>query len=142
MRLSPSRKWTPAPFEYNKIHGYEAQTFAEYCGDLFVGYWPKGEIWRYSRVERKWVYFRRLFTESSGEEFYPWSDRPLDDLDRAFFGQRVTSLIPLKDSLYAVTSNLNGWHADLEINSLTSEQVDEYGALWEIKGVDCYTVYD
>lgn len=141
--LQPSEKWTPPTLRARERIGYEAQSMAEYCGDLFVGYWPKGEIWRFSRELNQWVYFKRFFSESRGDKtFIPWSNRDADQLDSSFFGQRITALIPFEKSLFVTTSNLSSWHAGIFIQDfLTSDELDEYGAIYEIKGKDCLTVY-
>ncbi len=139
--LAPSYQWTPPALRNREKVGYEAQSMAEYCGDLFVGYWPKGEIWRYSRTEEKWFYFKRLFSPVDGESFIPWYDRSPDELETAFYGQRVTALVPFKDSLYAITSNLRSWDSGVFADFLSSERESEYGAIWKITGVGCRTVY-
>jgi hypothetical protein len=140
--LRPSAKWTPPPFVLREKQGFEAQTMAEYCGDLFVGYWPKGEIWRYSRIEKKWIYFVRFFSYHEQEAFIPFSDRATDNLNSAFFGQRVTALLPYEDSLYAVTANLNSWKSSVFSSALTKEQQDQYGSVWKIRGDNCLTTYE
>jgi hypothetical protein len=139
--LKPSEKWTPPPLRNREKIGFEAQSMAEYCGDLFVGYWPKGEVWRYSRRDNVWVYFKHLFTPVVNEGFVPWADRSPDGLPGAFFGQRVTALVPYEDSLYAFTSNLHYWTDDIFVDALSKERQDEYGMIWKITGLNCKSVY-
>jgi hypothetical protein len=139
--LKPSEKWTPPPLRNREKIGFEAQSMAEYCGDLFVGYWPKGEVWRYSRRDNVWVYFKRLFTPVVNEGFLPWADRSPDGLPGAFFGQRVSALVPYEDSLYAFTSNLHYWNDDIFVDALSQELQDEYGKIWKITGLNCKSVY-
>jgi hypothetical protein len=43
VELRPAEILQP-PFVTGEGPGYEAQSMAEYCGDLFVGYYPRGEI--------------------------------------------------------------------------------------------------
>lgn len=131
---------TPPKFASGDPIGYEAQAIAEYCGDLFVGYWPDGEIYRFDHKTGEWSFFQRLFTATGGEPFIPYSNRPLDGLDRSFYGQRVTALVPYGDSLYAVTSNLREWTPDVQ-SALTSAQQAEYGAVYRIKRPGCQTKY-
>lgn len=84
--------------------------FDAQVGDLFVGYWPRGEIWRRHRTTGKWSLAVRLFHHPvSKEPLVPYSNREADGKSWAFYGQRVSALVPFGDSLYAATSNLGGW---------------------------------
>jgi hypothetical protein len=139
--LKPSKKWTPPPMREREVLGYEAQSMAEYCGDLFVGYWPKGELWKFSREKNQWEYFKRFFSSRGDETFIPWLNRPADKKTPAFFGQRITALIPHERSLYVVTSNYGGWVDSVSADHLLPSELDEYGSIYEIKGKDCLTVY-
>lgn len=122
--------------------GYEAQSMAEYCGDLFVGYWPKGEIWRYDHRENKWHYFKRFFSQEPGEYFIPHKDRTADHLEGAFFGQRITALVPFEESLYVSTSNLRSWKIGEEVpDTVGAEKAEEYGAIYKITRAGCRTNY-
>jgi hypothetical protein len=122
--------------------GYEAQSMAEYCGDLFVGYWPKGELWRWDHIAEKWSLFHRFFTSSPDEAFIPYSDRPKDNLDNAFFGQRITGLVPFSESLYVTTSNLLAWRREISaLKILEKEKVKEYGAIYKVTRYGCKSTY-
>jgi hypothetical protein len=113
--------------------GYEAQSMAEYCGDLFIGYWPKGEVWRWDHLNEKWSLFQRFFTELPNEDFIPHANRKPDDLDSAFFGQRITSLVPFDNALYVATSNLNVWSSKTKAQKIIGESLAaEYGAIYKI----------
>jgi hypothetical protein len=129
------------PFATGERLGYEAQSMAEYCGDLFVGYWPRGEIWRRDRSTGKWSLAVRLFSHPiETEPVIPYFDRPSDGLHSAFYGQRVTALIPLGYSLYAASSNLNLWPTGYEPEIITQDQAAEYGALYRLTIPGCETV--
>lgn len=108
--------------------GYEAQSMAEYCGDLYVGYWPTGSIWRLHRGQWSEI---KLFPDNA--DFIPHSSRPADDLDSSFFGRRVTALVPWQGALYATTSNLRGWGAGQE-TVIRDKEAELYGAIWRIGG--------
>lgn len=142
-KLKPSSMTPPKIAELSdKRLGYEAQTMASYCGDLFVGYWPKGEVWRYDHVAREWKYFKRFFSNVEGEPFIPHSYRPDDELNPAFFGQRVTAMVPFKGSLYVTTSNLRAW----TVNDSARVKIDpanasEYGAIYKVTKQGCTTSY-
>ncbi|UHG99209.1 hypothetical protein [Pseudomonas sp. 7-41] len=141
--LKPSDMTPPKIAELSdKRMGYEAQTMASYCGDLFVGYWPKGEVWRYDHAAGKWEFFNRFFSVEEDEPFIPHSYRPDDDLNPAFFGQRITAMVPFKGSLYVTTSNLRSWTAaDTALSKISPAKADEYGAIYKVTKPGCSTSY-
>ncbi|NNA89715.1 hypothetical protein [Pseudomonas gessardii] len=142
--LKPSNMTPPEIAKLSdKRLGYEAQTMAEYCGDLFVGYWPKGEVWRYDHHAKEWQLFKRFFSEDKGETFIPHSDRVGDAFDSSFFGQRVTAMVPYKDALYIATSNLNTWTSSKPAPAtIDPSRVAEYGAIYKVTKPGCATSYD
>lgn len=145
--LKPSVEWTPPELRSRERKGYEAQSMAEYCGDLFIGYWPRGEVWRYSRASNSWSYFHRFFSQTVGDDsFIPWSSRIGSRFASiggvAFLGQRITALVPFENSLYVSTSNIRMFTSDVYTDDLlTSTQRQEYGASWKITGNNCFTEY-
>ena len=143
-KLKPSEMTPPKFAEQAKDKmGYEAQTMAEYCGDLFVGYWPKGEVWRYDHLTQKWNLFKRFFSEEKNESFIPYANREPDSLDSAFFGQRVTALVPFEDSLYVTTSNLRSWKSsDVVPKTIDPAKVSEYGTIYKVTRQGCTSTYD
>ncbi|PYF05566.1 hypothetical protein BJ122_101309 [Rhodopseudomonas faecalis] len=141
--LKPSTFTPPAIQEVSLQRlGYEAQSMAEYCGDLFVGYWPKGEIWRFDHKEGVWGLFFRAFSPEVNETFIPYAGRPDDGLGAAFFGQRVTALVPFEESLYVATSNLREWKDDIvPPSSIPADRLDEYGRVYRISRYGCQSSY-
>lgn len=141
--LKPSDMTPPKIAELSEQRlGYEAQTMAEYCGDLFVGYWPKGEVWQYDHLAREWRYFKRFFSAVDGEPFIPYANREEDNLDSAFFGQRVTAMVPFEDSLYVTTSNLRSWKSsDAAPATIDPAKVAEYGAIYKVTRHGCRSSY-
>jgi len=121
----------------------EAQSMAVYCGRLFVGYWPRGDLWVHSAAGGGWQYQGRAFTHpSEPEPAIPYADQPMDGVDSSFLGQRITSLVPFGDSLVLTTSNLRGWHTGIgEPEFLSSSQVAEYGAVWKLHQPGCATAH-
>jgi hypothetical protein len=118
--------------------GLEAQSLASYCGDLYVGYWPRGEIWRYDGAH--WVRVTRLFTHPTEEDpLVPYSGRSGDGLPGSFFGQRVTALSLVDDSLFAFTSNLGGWTDQVQTNFISAVQASEYGGIHRLRRASCLT---
>lgn len=77
-----------------------------------------------------------------GETFVPYMDRAADTLDSAFFGQRVTALVPHGDALYVATSNLRTWRANDAIpDVMNPARLAEYGALYKVTRQGCKTTY-
>ncbi|KMT52521.1 hypothetical protein [Pseudomonas fildesensis] len=143
VELKPSNMTPPEIAKLSdKRLGYEAQTMAEYCGDLFVGYWPKGEVWRYDHLAREWQFFKRFFSDVEGEPFIPYSLRESDGLDSSFFGQRITAMVPFEGALYVTTSNLRAWTAaDSAPATIDPSKVAEYGAIYKVTKPGCTTSY-
>jgi len=126
--------WSEQPPHVSKERtGFEAQAMAVYCGDLYVGYWPTGAIWRLHRRTGEWS---RIALFPDAATFYPHIDRPADDLSGRFFGRRVTALLPHDGSLYAATSNLLGWHRDLDQSVVSDIEAEFYGKTHRLT-VDC-----
>lgn len=120
----------------------EAQTTMIYGGDLFVGVWPWAELWRLSQESREWISMGRLFTHP------PLTDtvqHPFEQEIRDFnaantanevsnnWGQRVTSMVVLGDSLYLSTSAKGPWKRDPRFAFLTDEVYQEYGQVVRLK---------
>ena len=84
----------------------EAQTTVVYGGDLFVGVWPWGELWRYNPDSRQWTFMRRMFDHPDLSEkiVHPYDVENRDHAVRNLWGQRVTSLIPNGPDLFIATS--------------------------------------
>ncbi len=119
--------------------GTELQSLAIYCGDLFAGLWPRGMIWRRDRETSGWEQIGRLFSHpTETQPWVPYLGMEPEGLQQAFYGQRVTSLSLLSDSLFASTANLNSWNSTLEDpDFLTAEQAAEYGTIHRIRRPGC-----
>jgi hypothetical protein len=119
--------------------GTELQSLAIYCGDLFAGLYPRGMVWRRDRETSSWKQLARLFSHPA--EILPWV--PYFGMDPsggepAFYGQRVTSLALLSDSLFASTANLNSWNDSIgDPDFMTVAQAAEYGTLHRIRRPGC-----
>lgn len=87
-------------------HSREAQTTAIYGGDLFVGVWPWGEVWRYNPDSRQWIFARRMFDhpDLSDQITHPYDIENREHSPVNLWGQRVTSLVPSGSSLFIATS--------------------------------------
>jgi len=84
----------------------EAQTTVIYGGDLMVGVWPWGEVWRYNPDSCGWNFMRRMFThpELSSEITHPYDVENHDNSPQNMWGQRVTSLVANGPDLFISTS--------------------------------------
>jgi hypothetical protein len=141
VRLKPIDDLPPSPASDALAVAQEAQSMAVYCGDLYVAYWPRGNIWSKSGLTGQWRTVGRAFTHPEEEDpAIPYLGREPVGADWAFLGQRVTSLSLLGDSLYAATSNLRGWSDGIaDPDYLTRSQVAEYGTLHRIRASNCLT---
>lgn len=84
----------------------EAQTSVLYGGDLFVGVWPWGELWRYNVDSRRWFFMQRMFDhpQLSTEIIHPYDVENQEYAVRNQWGQRVTSLVTAGEDLFIGTS--------------------------------------
>ena len=84
----------------------EAQTSVIYGGDLMVGVWPWGELWRYSPDKNEWFFVQRMFEhpELSADVTHPYDQENRGNSPTNFWGQRVTSLVPIGADLFISTS--------------------------------------
>lgn len=122
-------------------HGSEAQALAIYCGDLFVGRWPRGTVWIRDLETSAWRRLERLFSHPPDlQPWIPYLGKEPDGTPRAFLGQRVTALAPFADSLVASTANLRSWHEQVsDPDFLTEQQIAEYGTIHRIRRTGCLT---
>lgn len=84
----------------------EAQTAVIFGGEVLVGVWPWGELWRYSPDAQKWVFLRRMFDhpELSDAIVHPYDVENRGNAVGNLWGQRVTSLVTSGAGLFVSTS--------------------------------------
>ncbi len=84
----------------------EAQTSVIYGGDLMVGVWPWGEVWRYNPDSQRWIFMQRMFDHPalSDQITHPYDVENTNNTPRNLWGQRVTSLIASGADLFISTS--------------------------------------
>jgi hypothetical protein len=114
----------------------EAQTLAIYGGDVYVGVWPWGEVWRVDPHDGQWRWVRRMFSHPAATDaaVHPYEEetKALDPvLNR--WGQRVTSLVPWRDSLYIATSAKGPSPYEPKFSFMTAAQAEEYGAVYRYR---------
>lgn len=109
----------------------EAQTMAIYGGDLYVGVWPWGELWRYDPNERRWISMGRLFTHPpvSDKVTHPYEAETVAAKGAVLnqWGQRITSMVPLGDSLMVSTSAKANDRWEPRFEFLADDKWKEYG---------------
>jgi hypothetical protein len=109
----------------------EAQTLAIYRGELFAGIWPWAEVWRYDRDADRWHSLGRLFTHPAitDKTVHPYEAESVQHgLVLNYWGQRVTSMVPLGDALMLSTSAKGNVRWDAKYDFLTESRRKEYGA--------------
>ena len=131
--LRPLPGWPPV-MPGVSTRAREAQTLAIYGGDLYAGVWPWAEVWRYDRNQPQWQFVRRMFSHPDPTEAttHPYEHETADVANvRNLWGQRVTSIVPLDDSLYVSTSSKTGMESVPEF--LQEDKWQEYGRVHQFR---------
>lgn len=114
----------------------EAQTTAICGGEMFVGVWPWGEVWRYNPDAEQWRFHQRMFShpELSKDIVHPYDVENRGHDVSNLWGQRITSLVTSRDSLFVSTSAKYPceWNADT-FPFLADEKWKSYGSVYRIK---------
>lgn len=113
----------------------EAQTMAIYRGNLIVGVWPWAEVWRYNLDEESWHSMGRLFShpELTDKTTHPYeAEAKKFGLVANHWGQRVTGMVPLGNSLMLSTSTKGTYQWFDKYKFLTDAQRREYGAVVQL----------
>ncbi len=111
----------------------EAQTLTMYGGDLYAGVWPWAEIWRLDSRSSEWTFAGRMFThpEPTDETVHPYEEETIAlGAVLNLWGQRVTSLVPLGESLYISTSSKGGNPWTPDVTFLADGKWKEYGMVY------------
>ena len=127
--------WPPVPPQVSGS-SREAQTTTIYAGELFVGVWPWGELWQFHPDRREWTLARRLFShpELSNQVIHPYDKENAGNPVGNQWGQRVTSLVTVGESLFASTSAKDPCAWDPEQNPfLAPDKWQAYGRVHELK---------
>lgn len=97
--------WPPQPKDVSGS-AREAQTTVIYGGEMFVGVWPWGELWRYNPDTKSWILLRRMFEhpETSTKITHPYDEENRGNPVSNLWGQRVTSLVTSGGDLFVSTS--------------------------------------
>jgi uncharacterized lipoprotein YddW (UPF0748 family) len=115
-QLSELADWPPSPDGFSR-QAREAQTTAIYGGEVLVGIWPWGELWRLAPDSQRWSLAQRMFDHPlpAPELVHPYDAENRHNAVPNLWGQRITSLISLRDDLWLSTSAKApvAWDADL-----------------------------
>lgn len=113
----------------------EAQTTVIYGGDVLVGVWPWGEVWRYNPDSKTWAFVQRMFDhpQLSDDIIHPYDVESRGNAVGNQWGQRVTSLVPIDSSLFVSTSAKWPCEWDAETYSfLAPDRWKSYGTVYQL----------
>jgi hypothetical protein len=126
--------WPPVPAGVSSS-AREAQTTAIYGGDLLVGVWPWGELWRYSPDAKKWSLMQRMFShpELTSETIHPYDRENKGHPVSNQWGQRVTSLVTNGPDLFVSTCAKSAceWNPD-QNPFLAPDKWKSYGTVYRL----------
>lgn len=115
----------------------ELQTMAFYCGALYQGIWPHGQLYRYNG--QSWDEPLRLFSDNLNPSQYhfPFEQEAMEAGEASnYWSQRILSLVPFNGSLYVSTSNK--WIAETRSPSgIPESALLEYGTVYKITDPNC-----
>jgi uncharacterized lipoprotein YddW (UPF0748 family) len=121
----------------------ELQSLALFGGHLYAGVWPWGEVWRQKKPDAKWELLGRLFThpEPTDRWTHPY-EKETSELDPVLnrWGQRITSMVPVGDSLFISTSAKGPNPYEEKFTFLGENRHLEYGAVHRLTRPGCLTV--
>ena len=97
---------SPPVMEGVSTSAREAQTTVVYGGDVLVGVWPWGELWRFNPDQGNWSLMGRMFEHPapSDKTVHPYEAESRQHPVKNLWGQRVTSLVPNGPDLFVATS--------------------------------------
>jgi hypothetical protein len=127
--------WPPTPEGFSS-QAREAQTTAIYGGRLIVGVWPWGELWSMNPSRQEWIFARRMFDHPvpTPDLVHPYDRENQLNPVTNLWGQRITSLIPLRDELWVSTSAKAPVAWDPESNPfLAPDRWQSYGQVYRLQ---------
>jgi len=115
----------------------EAQTTAIYGGDLYVGVWPWAELWRLDGASGEWKLSQRMFNHPAitDQQVHPY-ETEAESLGHVLnrWGQRITGLAPINDSLFVATSSKGSTPYEEKFQFLNADDKwRDYGRIYELK---------
>lgn len=114
----------------------EAQTLTLFGGDVYAGIWPWAELWRLPPASQEWSLVRRMFSQPAVTTA---TTHPFEKETAARgpvlnqWGQRLTSLVPLGNSLFGSTSAKSSKPWSPEFDFLDEAARQEYGRVYRMR---------
>ncbi len=125
----------------------EAQTTCLFGGDIYVGVWPWAELWRYDHRGAQWHFVHRMFEHPPITDAmnHPWEDKVTgyneahkEELVWNDWGNRITGLAPMDDSLYISTSAKGCQQRDMRLEFLHDDEIwNEYRTVHRMHKPGC-----
>jgi len=119
----------------------ECQTATVWGGELIAGVWPWGELWRHNADTDRWQPMGRLFSHPAAhaDPGHPYQNQCEQlGLVSNQWGQRVTSMVPLGDSLLMISTSAKWpFEPSPAPDFMTEEQLAEYGTVWRMRVPGC-----
>lgn len=136
-----------SPYSDPNAQNIELQSVSLFCGNLYAGFWPYGEVWERHLDSGIWKKSLRLFSHptntKSGNVPYEYELRKLGNSpydSNRFFGQRATSMANYKNSLFVASGNLGAWNQNIPKPAfMTDSQINEYGMVYSKTDSNCLT---
>ena len=133
-KITDLKDWPP------KLQGVsgssrEAQTTIIYGGDVLVGVWPWGELWRYNSDSTRWAFMQRMFDHPAPTDTvtHPYDIENLGNAIGNLWGQRVTSLVTNGSDLFVSTSAKHPCEWDAQLYPfLAPDKWQSYGRVYRI----------
>jgi hypothetical protein len=119
----------------------EAQSSMIYGGELYIGVWPWGEVWRYDLDNSEWRFVQRLFTDPplTDQYVHPYEEDLIaynkaagEELVVNTWGQRVTAMAPTGTDLLLSTSTKSPFVRDERLTFVTDEVFEAFGQVYRL----------
>lgn len=119
----------------------EAQSTMIYGGELYVGVWPWGEVWRYDADTSEWHFVQRLFTNPPltdqyvhpyEEDLIAFNNATGEEMVVNNWGQRVTAMAPAGTDLMLSTSSKAPFARDERLSFVTDEVFNAFGQVYQL----------
>lgn len=133
--LKHLENWPPVPPNVS-LAAREAQTLTIYGGDLYVGVWPWGEIWKLDSNTEKWdMVYRAFRSPAMAPDFpHPYQRECMDaGIVSNAWGQRITSFVPLNDAMFIATSSKRIANNAHKMPFLSNDKWKEYGQIHQYR---------
>lgn len=133
----------PVPVVPGSNEGHlEAQTLTVHGGELYVGVWSWGAVWKLNETTKQWQFLGRLFDNRMGpaaSRNEPYRNEMIASypaLWKNAWGQRIANLTNFGDGLVVTTFNKSGeWREPKKPEFMPDRVLNQYGAVTLLRGV-------